>query len=45
VSSMEIGRWLHADALVYGEVVDYEAYWVSFRRLARDGARQNGLNA
>lgn len=23
---MEIGRWLHADALVYGEVVDYEAY-------------------
>ena len=24
---MEIGRWLHADALVYGEVVDYEAYY------------------
>jgi hypothetical protein len=27
VSPMEIGRWLHADALVYGEVVDYEAYY------------------
>ena len=27
VSLMEIGRWLHADALVYGEVVDYEAYY------------------
>ena len=26
-SPMEIGRWLHADALVYGEVVDYEAYY------------------
>jgi hypothetical protein len=25
-SPMEIGRWLNADALVYGEVVDYEAY-------------------
>jgi len=27
VSPMEIGRWLHADAVVYGEVVDYEAYY------------------
>jgi hypothetical protein len=27
VSPMEIGRWLHADALVYGEVVNYEAYY------------------
>src|ERR1700751_1830960 len=26
-SPMEIGRWLHADALVYGEVLDYEAYY------------------
>jgi len=26
-SPMEIGRWLHADALVYGEVTDYEAYY------------------
>ncbi len=26
-SPMEIGRWLHADAVVYGEVVDYEAYY------------------
>ncbi len=26
-SPMEIGRWLHADALVYGEVVNYEAYY------------------
>ncbi len=26
-SPVEIGRWLHADALVYGEVVDYEAYY------------------
>ena len=26
-SPMEIGRWLHADALVYGEVIDYEAYY------------------
>jgi hypothetical protein len=24
---IEIGRWLHADALVYGEVVDFEAYY------------------
>jgi hypothetical protein len=28
VSPMEIGRWLHADAVVYGEVVDYEAYYL-----------------
>lgn len=27
LSPMEIGRWLHADAVVYGEVVDYEAYY------------------
>jgi hypothetical protein len=27
VSPIEIGRWLRADALVYGEVVDYEAYY------------------
>jgi hypothetical protein len=26
-SPMEIARWLHADALVYGEVVDYEGYY------------------
>jgi hypothetical protein len=26
-SPMEVGQWLHADALVYGEVVDYEAYY------------------
>jgi hypothetical protein len=26
-SPMEIGHWLHADALVYGEVLDYEAYY------------------
>jgi hypothetical protein len=26
-SPVEIGRWLHADALVYGEVVDYEFYY------------------
>jgi hypothetical protein len=24
---IEIGRWLNADALVYGEVLDYEAYY------------------
>ena len=24
---MEIGRWLNADAVVYGEVVNYEAYY------------------
>ena len=24
---MKIGRWLHADAVVYGEVVNYEAYY------------------
>jgi len=24
---MEIGRWLNADAIVYGEVVNYEAYY------------------
>jgi hypothetical protein len=27
VTPIEIGSWLHADALVYGEVVDYEAYY------------------
>jgi hypothetical protein len=27
VGPMEIGRWLHADALVYGEVTDYQAYY------------------
>lgn len=26
-SPVELGRWLHADALVYGEVVNYEAYY------------------
>ena len=26
-SPMEIGRWLNADAIVYGEVVNYEAYY------------------
>jgi hypothetical protein len=26
-SPVEIGHWLHADALVYGEVLDYEAYY------------------
>jgi len=26
-SPTEIGQWLHADALVYGEVLDYEAYY------------------
>jgi hypothetical protein len=26
-SPMEIGRWLNADAVVYGEVIDYEAYY------------------
>src|SRR5258708_25223688 len=25
--AMEIGRWLNADAIVYGEVVNYEAYY------------------
>jgi len=27
VSPFEIGRWLNADAIVYGEVVNYEAYY------------------
>ena len=27
VDPVEFGRWLHADAVVYGEVVDYEAYY------------------
>ena len=27
VSPSEIGRWLNADAIVYGEVVNYEAYY------------------
>jgi hypothetical protein len=27
VDPIEIGRWLHADAVVYGEVIDYEAYY------------------
>ncbi len=27
LSPFEIGRWLNADAIVYGEVVNYEAYY------------------
>jgi hypothetical protein len=27
VDPVEIGRWLHADAVVYGEVINYEAYY------------------
>lgn len=27
VNPIQIGRWLHADAVVYGEVIDYEAYY------------------
>ncbi len=27
LSPLEIGRWLKADAIVYGEVVNYEAYY------------------
>jgi hypothetical protein len=27
LSPMEIGRWMSADAIVYGEVVNYEAYY------------------
>jgi len=27
LSPMEVGRWLNADAIVYGEVVNYEAYY------------------
>jgi len=27
LSPLEIGRWLNADAIVYGEVVNYEAYY------------------
>jgi len=27
LSPLEIGRWMNADAIVYGEVVNYEAYY------------------
>lgn len=27
VKPEELGRWLDADAIVYGEILDYDAYW------------------
>jgi hypothetical protein len=29
VNPGELGRWLGADAIVYGEVLDYDAYWAA----------------
>jgi hypothetical protein len=44
VSQMEIGRWLHADTVVYGEVVDYEAYYGFLFAAWRVTAHQDGVN-
>lgn len=35
----ELGRWLGADAVVYGEILDYEAYWAGMISVWRVSAR------
>ena len=35
----DLGRWLDADAIVYGEVLDYEAYWAGLISMWRVSAR------
>jgi len=35
----QLGRWLDADAIVYGEILDYEAYWAALVSVWRVNAR------
>jgi hypothetical protein len=35
----ELGRWLGADAIVYGEILSYEAYWAGLISAWRVNAR------
>jgi hypothetical protein len=39
VRPQEFGRWLGADAIVYGEILDYEAYWAGLISVWRVAAR------
>jgi hypothetical protein len=39
VQPEELGRWLDADAIVYGEILDYEAYWAGLISVWRVSAR------
>jgi hypothetical protein len=39
LSPKELGRWLDADAVVYGEILDYEAYWAGLISVWRVSAR------
>jgi Putative bacterial lipoprotein (DUF799) len=39
VKPEELGRWLGADAVVYGEILDYEAYWAALISAWRVSAR------
>jgi hypothetical protein len=39
VTPEQLGRWLGADAIVYGEIVDYEAYWAGLISAWRVRAR------
>jgi hypothetical protein len=39
VSPEQFGRWLDADAVVYGEILNYEAYWAGLISIWRVSAR------
>ncbi len=39
VKPEQLGRWLDADALVYGEILNYEAYWAGLVSVWRVTAR------
>jgi len=39
VKPEELGRWLDADAIVYGEILDYDAYWAALISAWRVSAR------
>ena len=39
VNPEELGRWLGADAIVYGEILDYDAYWAALISAWRVSAR------
>lgn len=39
VTPEQVGRWLGADAVVYGEILDYEAYWAGLVSVWRVSAR------
>jgi hypothetical protein len=39
VNPEQLGRWLDADAVVYGEILNYEAYWAGLISVWRVSAR------